>query len=126
MVSSVLCSQELQVTNLGVITEFFYHNAAPIHRLIGKVATGKQRLGGRWRSLWDWMFIPHSPFPIPPYLHSRTKKLKSQNLQFIHRNVNKEKVNEDHHPRFSEIPCLNSLICLILLKPLLFPPNTSD
>ena len=28
--------------------------------------------------------------------------------------------------RFSEIPCLNSLICLILLKSWLFTPNTSD
>ena len=28
--------------------------------------------------------------------------------------------------RLSEIPCLNYLICLILLKTLLFTPNTSD
>ena len=30
------------------------------------------------------------------------------------------------YSRFSEIPYLNSLICLILLNPLLLTPNTSD
>ena len=35
-------------------------------------------------------------------------------------------VAQQRNFRFSEIPCLNNLICLILLKLLFFTPNTSD
>ena len=31
------------------------------------------------------------------YVHSTSKSLKCQNVQFVYRNVNKEKANEDHY-----------------------------